>query len=119
MSIDESKLPQSVTISEPSSSLDAYGNPDGTLAVINSSVPCRITRNKHYNAEAGSEAGFLSRSTHLIFMNHTYNSITNTVKTGFQISTGSDIYIVQFVDDAPGGVEDHHQQIYCTKQVKD
>ena len=119
MSLSISRLPQLAVIKSRSNSVDNEGTVGSTVSTIYSNVSCRRTRNKHYDSKEGSlkEVGFLAKSTHLIFFNLTHNSLALTIKIGYIITISSKDYYVEFVDDTPGGVENHHQQVYCSSKA--
>lgn len=115
--IPESRLPQTASVERRSETADDWGNPAGWQQVSGyTGIPCRVTRNRSFqNTDIESMLGSAVSSEHLIFMNLSYGGTAITIKTADKIVVGSKEYVVTYVDDAPGGKEDHHQQIYANK----
>ena len=110
--LKNSQLPQICSIYSTSSVIGDYGN---TLdyALIYSDIRCRVTNNELFGNDSFGEQGYLGKSTHIIFMNK-----INNIGIGYKIIVNSITYVINYIDLSPGGVEDHHNQIYCTAIVK-
>jgi len=120
MSIPNNRLSQRATVYYQDNAPDEYGDISAAWTTLYASVPCRKTSNKHYNSEAQSEAGYVSKSEHLIFMNLSFSSYSNLlIKTGYKIIISGEDYIVQYADRAPGGKKSHHQQIFVNHMLTD
>jgi len=111
MSLSINKLPQIVNIISMDDVSDEYGD-ISSEATFASLVRCRITRNKKFGSTLQTDAGYVGKSTHVIFTN-----IIAGIKSGMIIVHGSDRYIILYADIRPGGVEDHHMQLYCNHQI--
>jgi len=120
MSLPLSRLPQRATVYYQDNTPDDYGDISADWTELYVSVPCRKVNNEHFNSDAQHEAGYLSKSTHLVFMNLSYSSYSNLlIKTGYKIVIDGEDYIVQYADRAPGGKANYHQQIYVNHMLTD
>lgn len=115
--IPTAELPQTATIYSPSGTEDDFGDVGGSTQVY-TGIKCRVTRNKNYNPSSLSEAGYVTKSTHVIFMNLSQGGVDTNLELGYSIVVSSRTYKIHFIDTAPGGVENHHQQIYAERLVQ-
>ena len=119
MPLSDNKLTQTAIVKYQVNTPDAYGEINEGYTTLYTDLKCRKVNNKKYNLDAQSESGYLSSSTHLIFMNlfsDTYPDIM--VKLGYIIVISGESYVVQYSDRSPGGRGGHHQQIYVSHQLK-
>lgn len=109
--ISESRLPQLADISRSSSAIGEFGKV-GSSTNVYTSIPTRVTMNKHYNDL--DKSSYVTQSTHLIFMNLTYSGSDISVEVGDILTYGDGSkYRIKYPDKSPGGKEDHHYQIYA------
>ncbi len=110
--LDLSKLPQSATIYRPTQITDEYGELGSGLDTMYSNINCRLVNSKNANSTTNYETGYTTKGLYLIFMNLVdTNGIDISLKLGDQISIDSNKYVIMFINEAPGGKENHHQQI--------
>jgi hypothetical protein len=116
--IINSRLPQLVSIKGLGTTIGDYGEISGA-AILFTNVRCRITRNSKFNSIGNTlnEAGYVSESTHIVFMNLTHNGTSLNLKIGYELIISTEIYTINYIDDRPGGVDNHHYQLYCTCKV--
>jgi hypothetical protein len=69
----------------------------------------RITKNKFRATLGNSVNANIPISTHLIFASHNIEAKCEDYIT----DADGNNYVVKFVDTKPGGVSDHHIEIYC------
>ncbi len=69
----------------------------------------RITDNVNYKNESQPEYGKMSNSNKIGFCN-----VGNDIRTGDIIYDGTKKYFVDAVDSEPGGVMDHHMELYLS-----
>lgn len=106
--VNVSRISGGVTISDSGE----VRNDPSTLVT---NVKMRITANKYFGDNTRPE-GWLVTSTHVGFIQYTEN-----VKAGDVITDREDgkIYTVNFVDNMPGGVTDHHKEVFMTHSSYD
>ena len=108
MAISESLLNKTVIVKRDTIEVvDSYGDVSTTLASI-ASIKMRINRNRGGEKEIRI-TGKIITSTHKGFCLPTAN-----IRMGDYVIDGTEKYWVDFVDDKPGGVTDHHKEIYMT-----
>jgi len=108
MAIKVGLLPERVSIARvPAQATTATGDIATGPRLAATDQPIRITRNKGA-AEAGV-GGVIGSSSHLGFMLPTAIVKVDDILT--QEVTG-ETFIVRYVDNRPGGVKDHHKQVY-------
>jgi hypothetical protein len=78
--------------------------------IIYSNIKCRITNNAQYSNDNISPVGYIDSSSHIMFCYPNYPNIKKGVYVVDRIKSKK--YIVEFVDDEPGGVSDHHLEIF-------
>jgi len=117
MSLRGSQLPQTCSIYGLSDTIGDYGNA-GAYTLLYSNINCRVTNNELFGNDSFGEQGYLGKSTHIIFMNQVNGLTTISLEIGYKIVVNGINYIINYIDSAPGGVETHHYQIYCSAIVK-
>jgi hypothetical protein len=109
-------LNKRVTIARPSVAIGDTGSTVGASTNLYTNVPIRITKAKGDNDI--KEQGAAAQSSYLGFCRCTIivgeAEVALTIKTGYLIIDGTKKYKVDFVDDEPGGVFDHHKEIYMS-----
>lgn len=110
------QLPQIATsIKRKSFNPDQYGI-DGNYSVIYTNIHCRLVNNVVVVNPLQSE-GKMDKSTHLCFMNFLEGLVTLNIQVSDLLIINSEEYIVDYVDKSPGGVDNHHMQIFCSHRV--
>lgn len=110
MAILSRLLNKTVDVKRPDKIYNAVGDTAGVLTTVESSIKCRITRNKFIGQDTINEAGRISAATHRIFMDTGLD-----IKTGDYVVDGNDKYWVDSVNIIPGGEIDHHIECACIK----
>lgn len=107
-------LNRSVTISKFTETRNLSSDVSNTPTPVSSGVRMRICSNRRYGSPGmeQTEYGIIAASTHEGFCLPGVD-----VKIGYTVTDelDGDVYNVNFVDDMPGGIKTHHQEVFMTK----
>ncbi|MHA2363876.1 MAG: hypothetical protein ACXAC7_07950 [Candidatus Hodarchaeales archaeon] len=103
-------LNKTVNITRPTGATNTMGEPTGAVSTVETGIVCRINKHKFIGQDTFNQAGRVSTASYKAFFN-----VGVDIQAGDYIIDGSDKYWVDNVDTAPGGKEDSHYEVECTK----
>jgi hypothetical protein len=105
-----------VTIKRTVETIGDTGSNIGIESTVYSNVPMRIVKargdNKIKDQGASAFSSYIGMCQCTIIISTVETSLT--ILAGYVVADGSDRYNVDFVDSKPGGVSNHHQEIFMS-----
>lgn len=106
-------LNKRVNVFKSGQSISPTGAATGVGETLYENLPMRIVKAK--GDDKIKEQGATAQSSYIGLIGCILdNGTLIIIKTGYIIVEGSDKYKVDFVDDEPGGLAGHHQEIYMS-----
>jgi hypothetical protein len=107
-------LNKTVDVEKPGQTISSSGSVGGNRTTIYSNLPIRITKARS-DGKGVKDEGTAAYSNYLGLIRY-YDDSGNKIiiLTGYLIIDGDETYKVEFVDDEPGGLIGHHQELYIS-----